>query len=99
MVAELDCTMHTANEKLRVAREMLDLPSMTDELREGKLNWTKVRELTRVVTEETEDEWLEAIEGKTSTEVQQMVKGFKKGSRPGDQLRATLETLRAQLED
>jgi len=84
MVAELDCTMHTANEKLRVAREMLDLPSMMDELRAGTLNWTKVRELTRVVTEETEDEWLEAIAGKTSTEVQQMVKGFKKGARPGD---------------
>ena len=84
MVAELDCTMHTANEKLRVARELLDLPSMMDELRDGKLNWTKVRELTRVATEETEDEWLEAIEGKGSTEVQQMVKGHKKGARPGD---------------
>ena len=84
MVAELDCTMHTANEKLRVAREMLDLPSMMDALRDGNLNWTKVRELTRVVTEETEDEWLDAIEGKTSTEVQQMIKGQKKGARPGD---------------
>ena len=84
MVAELDCTMHTANEKLRVAREMLDLPSMMDELRAGRLNWTKVRELTRVVTEETEDEWLDAIEGKTSTQVQQTVKGHKKGARPGD---------------
>jgi hypothetical protein len=76
--------MHTANEKLRVAREILDLPSMMDSLREGKLNWTKVRELTRVITEDTENEWLDAIEGKTSTEVQQMVKGLKKGARPGD---------------
>ena len=84
MVAELDCTMHTANEKLRVAREMLDLPSMMDELRAGTLNWTKVRELPRVVTEETEDEWLDAIAGKSSTQVQQMVKGHKKGARPSD---------------
>jgi len=92
MVAELDCTMHTANEKLRVARELLDLPSMMDDLRAGKLNWTKVRELARVATEDTEDEWLDAIAGKTSTEVQQLVKGHKKGARPGDRPDPTIVT-------
>ena len=48
------------------------------------MNWTKIRELTRVVTEDTEDEWLDAVEGKTSAEVQQLVRGLKKGARPGD---------------
>ncbi|CAN5858473.1 hypothetical protein BH11MYX3_BH11MYX3_27490 [soil metagenome] len=84
MVAELECSRHTANEKLRVARELLELPAMSEELRAGRIGWTKVRELTRVATPETEDDWLDAIEGKDSTQVQQMVQGFKKGSRPGD---------------
>ena len=92
MVAELDCSVHTANEKLRVSRELFELPLTDAEFREGTLNWTKVRELTRVVTEDTENEWLDAIEGKTSTEVQQMVRGLKKGARPGD--RPDLSTVK-----
>ncbi len=84
LVAELECSRHTANEKLRVARELIDLPSTAEDFHAGALSWSKVRELTRVVTAETEDEWLEAIEGKSSTEVQQMVKGFMKGSKPTD---------------
>jgi len=84
MVAELECSVHTANEKLRVSRELFELPLTAAEFREGTLNWTKIRELTRVVTEDTEDEWLDAVEGKTSAEVQQLVRGLKKGARPGD---------------
>jgi hypothetical protein len=92
MVAELECSVHSANEKLRVSRELFELPLTAAEFREGTLNWTKVRELTRVVIEDTENEWLDAVEGKTSTEVQQMVRGLKKGARPGD--RPDLSTVK-----
>ena len=84
MVAELECSRHTANEKLRVAGELIDLPETAEAFRTGELGWTKVRELTRVATTETEGEWLEAINGSSSGEVQQMVKGFRKGDRPAD---------------
>jgi hypothetical protein len=84
MMAELDCTRHTANEKLRVARELIDLPLIQQELETGSLSWTKVRELTRVATPETEEQWLDAAEGKDSSQVQQMVKGFRKGTLPTD---------------
>jgi hypothetical protein len=84
MIARLDCTRHTANEKLRVAYELIDLPLIDAEVRAGTLSWAKVRELTRVVTEETEEAWLDAIDGKDSNQVQQMVKGLKKGSLPAD---------------
>ncbi len=84
MVGELECSRHTANEKLRVARELIDVPSIAEEFHAGALSWTVVRELTRVTTPETEDVWLDAIHGKTSTEVQQMVKGYTKGSKPTD---------------
>ena len=84
MVAELECSRHTANEKLRAAHELLDLPATSQRFRAGALSWTKVRELTRVATEETEEEWLDAINGMGGVEVQQRVKGFAKGARPGD---------------
>lgn len=84
MVAELECSRHTANEKLRVAGELIDLPEIALAFRGGELGWTKVRELTRVATAETEGDWLEAIEGRSSGEVQQMVKGVCRGARPGD---------------
>jgi Domain of unknown function (DUF222) len=84
MVAELECARHTANEKLRVAHELIDLPEIARRFRAGALSWTKVRELTRVATADTEDEWLEAIRDVDGSQVQQMVKGFAKGARPTD---------------
>ena len=54
------------NEQMRVAYELIDLPGLAAEFREGALPWTSVRELTRVVTRKTEDVWLDAIEGKRS---------------------------------
>jgi len=82
MVAELECSRHTANEKLRVAMELIDLPEIAARFREGEIGWTAVREVTRVATAETEDEWLDACEGKSATEIQQMVKGYRKGASP-----------------
>ncbi len=52
MVAELECSRHTANEKLRAAHELIDLPAIAGGFRAGALIWTKVRELTRVATAE-----------------------------------------------
>lgn len=41
MTAELECSRHTANEKLRVAHELVDLPEITARFRAGALSWTK----------------------------------------------------------
>jgi len=82
MVAELECSRHTANEKMRVAMELIDLPEIAARFREGEIGWTAVREITRVATIETEEEWLAACEGKSATEIQQRVKGFRKGEAP-----------------
>jgi hypothetical protein len=49
MVAELECSRHTANEKLRVARELQDLSAVRAEFHAATLSWTKVRELTHLV--------------------------------------------------
>ncbi len=48
----------STQEKLRVAEALEELPTIADALRNGELNWSAVRELTRVAVPETEREWL-----------------------------------------
>ena len=75
---------HVATERMRVAHELLELPGIAEQFRAGELAWTSVRELTRVATTQTEEAWLEAAEGKISTDVQQLVRGKSKGDLPTD---------------
>ena len=82
MEAHLGYTRHTANERLRTARELLALPKLREAYRSGELSFTAVRELTRVVTPTTEEAFLAAAEGKTAGEVQQLVSGRGKGDTP-----------------
>jgi len=60
------------------------LPAMAAELEEGKLAWSAVRELTRVATSRTEQDWLRAASGRTLREVERFVAGRKSGDRPED---------------
>ena len=82
MEAHLGYTRHTANERLRTARELLELPKLREAYRAGELSFTAVRELTRVATPATEEAFLAAAEGKTAGEVQQLVAGRGKGDTP-----------------
>ena len=84
VAGELGYTHHSANEQMRVAYELIELPGIAAEFRQGALPWTSVRELTRVVTRETEDVWLDAIEGKRSGHVLEMLRGKGKGALPTD---------------
>ncbi|CAN5727246.1 hypothetical protein BH11MYX3_BH11MYX3_37000 [soil metagenome] len=82
--AVLQYSHHVATERIRVAHELLELPGIADQFRAGYLPWTSVRELTRVATMKTEGAWLDAVVGKRSPEVQQMVRGKSKGDLPSD---------------
>ncbi|HUS31184.1 MAG TPA: HNH endonuclease signature motif containing protein [Kofleriaceae bacterium] len=73
----------TASERLRVARELGDLPQLEDALRCGVMSWSVVRELTRVATPATVDHWIEEARGRRLRDVEQMVAGRKKGDEPG----------------
>ncbi len=46
-------------EYLRVARELRGLPRSEEEFRSGRLNWSALREITKVATSETEEEWID----------------------------------------
>src|SRR5436190_16557591 len=82
MVGELSYTRHAANERLRVSRELLGLPMLAAAYRDGDLCFSKVRELARVVTPQTEEAFLHKVEGKDSHQVARLVSGLRRGDRP-----------------
>jgi hypothetical protein len=77
-------------EKLRVAGALETLPELAEALHSGKLNWSVVRELSRVAVPETEHEWMLAACGKTARQVERMVSGLAPGDRPAARRRPEL---------
>lgn len=77
-------TPETARKRLRVARALADLPLVSAALERGELTFSAVRELTRVATSATEREWVEAIRGRSSREIEDLVTGHRLGDLPDD---------------
>jgi uncharacterized protein DUF222 len=88
LAAYLEVTLgygpHAGNERLRVARELGELPQLHAALATGRLHFSAVRELTRVATRDTEDAWITEATGKTVRQVEQAVAGHIKGDLPTD---------------
>jgi hypothetical protein len=74
----------TTEDKLRTAEALEGLPVLERALQEGRVRWSAARELVRVATSATENEWLEAVEGRTVREIELLVSGRARGDRPGD---------------
>ncbi len=74
----------TAKDRLRVAKELAELPKLEAELRDGKLPYSAARELTRVMTCATEAQWLARARGKNLRDIEELVAGHKKGDGPDD---------------
>lgn len=72
----------TGKDRPRVARKLEELPRLAAALDDGVLPFSAVRELSRFVTAETEDEWLEVTRGKTLREIEDMSSGRQPGDRP-----------------
>ena len=85
------CSRREARERLRVAKALCELPDLSHALQSGELFWSAARELTRVVTDESEREWLEAASGRTMRQVERMVVGHELGARPFDRPSAQSE--------
>ncbi len=69
---------------IAAGRALLDLPAIDHAFREGRLFWTQVRELVRVATPETEDEWIEWAIGRSARQIAAQVARRRKGERPTD---------------
>ncbi len=74
----------TAKDRLRVAKELAELPELEAELREGRLPYSAARELTRVMTRATQAAWLARARGKNLRDIEELVAGHKKGDDPDD---------------
>ena len=74
-------------DKVRVAQALEELPELAGALRSGELNWSAVRELSRVAVPETEREWIAVARERTAREVERMVSGLAPGNRPADRRR------------
>src|SRR5687768_15218378 len=87
-----------AQERLRVARVLADLPVMAAGLADGSLPYTAVRELSRVALPSTEGEWCAAAAGKNLRQIEELVTGHKPGDRPRDRKDPELVLRRVTLE-
>jgi len=71
-------------ERLRVGRCLEHLPVVDEALEQGEVPWSKVRELTRIATADTERDWLTWSQARTCREVEHAVATRRRGDRPSD---------------
>jgi len=74
----------TAMERLRVAKDLGELPQLEAELESGTLPYSAAKELSRVMTRSTQADWLARARGKNLRDIEEMVSGRRKGDSPDD---------------
>jgi hypothetical protein len=84
MEREMGYTARAALERLRVANALEELRVIADAMDQGTLSFSGARELTRIVTPETQGAWLDAAADKSSRQIEEMVRGHKPGDLPSD---------------
>jgi uncharacterized protein DUF222/HNH endonuclease len=67
-----------AREHVRVARALGTLPRLAEALARGELSYSKIRELTRVATPETEERLLAVGRAGTAEHVERIVRGWRR---------------------
>ena len=73
-----------AREKVRVARALGTLPLLAQALARGELSYAKVRALTRVATQQTEEPLLNVARAGTAAQVERIVRGWRRVDRQAE---------------
>ena len=63
----------TAHEHVRVAKTLRDLPLLAAEMSAGWLSWSKVRDITRVATPASQQDWINVAKSATAGQVRRVV--------------------------
>jgi len=79
-ILELGFGKSKANDFIRLARQLENLPAVREAVASGELGYTKARELVSVVTPETQDTWLKVAKG-TRNELIHEVKKAKRAAK------------------
>jgi hypothetical protein len=87
-----------AQERLRTARKLEELPELAAALEENELPFSAVRELSRIATPATEATWRGAARGKSLREIEEMVSGLGEGDLPTSRKKPELQTTRLSYE-
>jgi hypothetical protein len=86
-----------AREHVRAARALGELPRLRQALARGELSYSKVRELTRVATPETEERLLAVGRAGTAEHVERIVRGWRRVDRKAELQEANLQHARRGL--
>ena len=73
-----------AQEYQRVARDLIPLHKLTRVAELGQIDWTKLREITRVAVPRTEEYWMKLAEQLNCSQLEKLVGKTPKGSVPGE---------------
>jgi hypothetical protein len=87
-----------AYDRLRVARALDALPELRESLANGEASYSALREITRVVTAETQRQWLDSVRGRSSREIEELVQTHRKGELPTDPPTPNLAPVKFQIE-
>jgi len=82
-----------AREHVRVARALGSLPILAHAFARGELSYSKIRELTRVATPETEERLLAVGRAGTAEHVERIVRGWRRVDAKAEALEAARESL------
>jgi len=86
-----------AAERLRVADALEGLPALEEALGANELSYSAVRELTRIATCKTEEDWLHACRGKSLREIEELVAEREPGDAPSDRPKPDLRVKAVKL--
>ena len=86
------------HERVRIAMAIDTLPELRDALANGEISYSALRDLTRVVTPNTQREWLEAVRGKSVRQVEELVRTHRPGDLPTDPADPDLKPRRLSFE-
>ncbi|MTA13472.1 MAG: DUF222 domain-containing protein, partial [Actinobacteria bacterium] len=88
-----------ASERLRVAKAVQELPLIKQAFWDGHLSYSKVRELTRVATPDTEQRWCEVAPHLTAGQLAKLVAAGRRATRREDARQITERSFRWATND
>ncbi|MBS2040583.1 HNH endonuclease [bacterium] len=83
-VAQLGLPSKEARRLLQVARQLEDLPYLRYLCDHGRIEWSKLREVVRVATADTEQDWADLCARRTYAEIEDLVSRSQRGEIPPD---------------